>query len=50
VMGYESNFIMLGGNMEYFKCLVVGEKWTNFTRASIWGGNECLVVGNWTEH
>jgi len=43
--------IMQGGAHEgYLKCLVMGKKWSNLHWPQVWGGNQCLVIGNWIAH
>jgi len=35
--------------MNYFRCLVIGKNWANFSRALVWCGSESLMISNWIE-
>ncbi len=49
VMGYGLIFIMQGGTWEFFSCLVMEKNGSIFQGLQVWGGNECLMIGNWTK-
>jgi len=50
VMGYELNFIMLGGNMDMFSVWLWEKNGPILQGPQVWGGNGSLVIGNWIEH
>jgi hypothetical protein len=51
MMGHEMIFVMQGGAHEgYFKCLVMRKNCSILYWPQVWGGNQCLVIGNWIAH
>jgi len=48
-MGHGLISLCKGGTWGFLLMFGYGKKWFNFKGPQICGGNECLVIGNWTE-
>ncbi len=49
-MGHDLIFVMQGGEHEGFNVWLWEKNGPILQEPQVWGGNECLVIGNWITH